>query len=1070
MSKRRIGRPRAKSMILLSAPEPAPAEAAPAEKARPTTVKESPPPIFIFDVVVTNLAAKGVEIDDPKRLAIDVNFNRMPLTLTSSRINVNEFKPGSGLEFQTSPKSLRTTLEECGMTFVVKYMDRAVGNGQISFPEAVTERIEADMSDIIHVDTCVLGKGGESAGQLEVLCRLVIRCNDLPKGAESECQRNMDKSINPQDIMFVMGESQHCPSPCDPCLDALDSEPGDERLRLDLQRYRSHTAGAIDPNKMMTDRPSGIPACCELKKMAVEYEQLIDSITRSTGCAPPPKPPCRHPEEFDMSPCRDTHMPVDMHMLGDAPPAPQLPCFSYLPTRQEQQPDFCDRNRIPMPIADCDGKRPEIKPIRFCPVCLTNMSWMPKFASCPKCGIKPMPVVEERHKEKKLTADQILLEFLGKPPANIDDYCVDPCDKAAKDKDAGGTDECPPCRCTCKFGKLCAHCRIRKLCADIFKTDQVQAKCPKVEPQPTEDFCVVNKSSSEDCRPYLAKVFSELRDLYDIKDTKKLSDFDENCELKKTKEEEEPHKTSRKDVRKNISKDNLKKMTTRKPLYIPGDGKRPTNTRTVTGRHKHCVRQPGGVSRDHGWAWSSSYEARKMGWRPGAIRRPIKKLMKFFLVDSTRESAFKKCKAAEAEALAKELQQPVLNVCKKNGEIFITLRPLSTLGMRQKPITFRVVKSELAVALRHIKRILKDKGFRKCTCRQTLMMCTCRNTMEKQQLFRALNKECQRHCIAPCADQLILTDTSESDMEFDFDVTPPAGTEQPYRRPKARTGNRGTQTSKKDKLPPPPKYPAKQNPYWRAYNCAAGDRYVATAFGSPGEDVFEDGLFGWGGGGPHGPSAEPGGKPKAPGIWGSPQGGPMPAGPGGASRGGRGNASGGGGGGGGAGGGGGGGTTGWKGFPKGVAAKVAAAAAGGGLKGTLASVGRGGGAGGAGGGGGGGTSGPIPVRMPQRYMKAQEQAANAEKEAKQKEVDQKKKGIDMMKYLQKSGALTKPWNPADGKGPKGKQTGPVIGPDGLTDAQRKRRALLEMPVPPLDSITRRGKPFDPCAAYCGYYC
>ncbi|XP_034662767.1 uncharacterized protein LOC117897823 [Drosophila subobscura] len=1046
----KVGRPRAKSMILLSAPEPDPADAAAPPAERPRQTMAQPPPTFIFDVVVTNLEAKGVEISDPKRLAIDVNFNRMPLTLTSSRINVNEFKPGSGLEFQTTPKNLRKTIEECGMTFVVKYMDRPVGNGQISFPAMVTERIDTEMSDIIHVDTCLLGKAGEPAGQLEMLCRLVIRCDDQPKVGESECKRNMDKSINPQDIMFVMGESQHCPSPspCDPCLDALDSEPGDERLRLDLQRYRSQNAGTFDPNKMMTDRPSGIPACCELKKMAVEYEQLIDSITRATGSAPPPKPPCRNPEEFDMSPCRDTHMPVDMKMPGE----PHLPCFTYLPNRQ---------NRIPMPIADCDGKKPEIKPIRFCPVCLTNMSWMPKFASCPKCGIKPIPVIEERHKEKKLTADQILLEFLGKPPPTIDDYCVDPCDKAVKDKEAGGTDECPPCRCTCKFGKLCAHCRIRKLCADIFKSDKVQAKCPKVEPQPTEDFCVVNKSSSEDCRPYLAKVFSELRDLYDIKDTKKMSEFDENCELKKNKEEEP--KTPDKDDRKNVPKEKM--QAPRKPLHVPSCAKQPTNSRTVTGRHKHCVRQPGGVSRNHGWAWSSSYEARKMGWRPGAIRRPIKKLMKFFLLDSTRESAFQKCKTAEAEELAKELQQPVLNVCKKNGEIFVTLRPLSTLGMRQKPITFRVVKSELAVALRQLKRILKEKGFRKCTCRQTLMMCTCRNTMEKQQLFRALNKECQRHCIAPCADQLILTDTSESDLEFNFDVTPPAGTEQPYRRPKTRTGNRGTQTSKKDKVPPPPKYPAKQNPYWRAYNCAAGDRYVATAFGSPGENVFEDGLFGWGGGGPHGASAQPGGRPKPPGIWGSAQGGPMPAGPGGASRGGRGGAAGGGGGGAG---GGGGGATGWKGFPKGVAAKVAAAAAGGGLKGTLASVARGGGAGGAGGGGGGG---PIPVRMPQRYIKAQQQAANAEKEMKQKEVEKKKKGVDMMKYLQKTGALSKPWNPADGKGPKGKQSGPVLGPDGLTDAQRKRRALLEMPPPPLDSITRRGKPFDPCAAYyCGYYC
>ncbi|XP_002137565.2 uncharacterized protein [Drosophila pseudoobscura] len=184
-------------------------------------IKE-PPQTFIFDVVVTNLEAQGVEIADPKRLVIDVNFNRMPLTLTSSRINVNEFKPGSGLQFETEPNALRHTLEECGMTFVVKYDDRAVGNGEIAFPTMVTERIEPGMSDIIHVDTCVLGNGAEPAGMLEIRCRLIIRCSDQPKVGGSECERDMDNSINPQDIMFVVGASRHCPSPCDPCLDAMD--------------------------------------------------------------------------------------------------------------------------------------------------------------------------------------------------------------------------------------------------------------------------------------------------------------------------------------------------------------------------------------------------------------------------------------------------------------------------------------------------------------------------------------------------------------------------------------------------------------------------------------------------------------------------------------------------------------------------------------------------------------------------------------------------------------------------------------------------------------------------------
>jgi len=81
---------------------------------------------------------------------------------------------------------------------------------------------------------------------------------------ESICKRNMDKSIAQQDIMFVMAESQRCPNTCDPCLDALQPEEGDERLRLDLERYRSFS-NALKSDKVFTHRPAGNAACCEIK-------------------------------------------------------------------------------------------------------------------------------------------------------------------------------------------------------------------------------------------------------------------------------------------------------------------------------------------------------------------------------------------------------------------------------------------------------------------------------------------------------------------------------------------------------------------------------------------------------------------------------------------------------------------------------------------------------------------------------------------------------------------------------------------------------------------------------------
>ncbi|KAH8278710.1 hypothetical protein KR018_007533 [Drosophila ironensis] len=981
----------------------------PSDGKKPKTVSQ---PIFVFDVIVTSVISTEVDFTEPNKLAVNTTFFKNTFKLTPSQINVTDFKAGAGLEFQKDPKDVRKEIGSCGISFSVSYNRKPIGSGQASFPPDLVDTIDKAMPDFAYSDNIMLTRGTEVTGNLEFACRLVVMC--VAEVPESECRRNMDKSISPQDIMFVLGESQVCPAACEPCPNTYEDEEGDERLKLDLERYRSQ-GGGIKPYKLMSDNGSGIPACCELKKMAIEYERMIDSITRATG-APPPKPPCRDADEvanFGMSPCRCA--PEPPNYMVDLPEPPNKPCFVYLPAVQGNDPDFRDNNLIPVPIADCNGDKDEPKPIRFCPVCLTNMSWMPKFAACPKCGIKPMPVVEERHKEKKLSADQILLEYLGKPKPTIDDYCMDPCEKAKQAAKKDDEDECPPCRCTCKFGKMCAHCRIRKLCGDIFKVDRLEPKCKKVEPKESDDYCVVNKSS-EDCRPYLAKVFSELRDLYDIKDTKKVSELDENCarlspkgekteklETKKVKEEPQPARQ----------------------LYVPANHKG-----QISGRHKQCVRQSGFVSRRHGWAWSKSFEARQHGWRPGAIRKPIKHLMKFFLEQAPRANAFK-CRDAATLEREKELAAPVLNISKKHGEIFITLRPLSTLGVRQRPIVFRIVKSDMAVALRQIKRKLKDKGFPKCTCHQTLMMCECRNALEKTHLQRALNKECRRHGIPPAGDHLVLTDTSESDMEFDFDVTPPAGTPQPCRPPKPKTVNHGTQFNKKDNETIVPKYPIKCPDYYRPYDCAVGDRYMGTAFGLPGENVFEDGMFGLFGGGPHGPNPMPCGRSRLAAAWGG--------------GGGFATMFGGGGRGGGRGGGGPGGAGGLGGL-KGL----------GGMKGIPGAdkiFGK-----------AKGTGGPIPVRYPDRFLKPAREAAAAAKKAEQDAIKKKKAGPDMIKYLEKEGTLKRPWNPDEGKDMRPKK--PKFGADGLTDAERKRQMLLAGPAPLLCSIPRRGKPFNPCVDPC----
>ncbi|KRF83769.1 uncharacterized protein [Drosophila virilis] len=912
---------------------------------------------YLFDVIVTHFRTNKIKIQNPAQLQVDVNFNNQTLRITRSRINVTEFKTGSALEFKEFPNKLRKFLSKCGMPVSVIYNGRIIGAGQIEFPAMFTDRIEEGMSELMHADTCIFERESEIVGTLEILCRLYTKCDEKTKQEDAKCLLYKDKSINPQDIMFVMGENQQCPNQSDLCPDVMYPDEDDDRLKLDLLRYRSSNGNDRRPTATFMHNPVANNAAGGMKQMARDCEQIIDSIIKRTG------QPQQMIDEVDST-------------VEPPPTLPNVPRFSQFPASQANNNELCNPKVIPVPISEIE--KPSIKPIRFCPVCLTNMSWLPKFAACPNCGVKPMPVIEERHKEKKLTADQIVSDLLGKPfLENMEDFCSKLCTAPAA-KNAN-EDQQLGCRCTCKNGKICAHCRIRKICSDIFQGDEGQPACPEAIPKSSEVICLED-NNVEKCRPHLARVFSELRELYNIKESKLTHGASKECGQYSSpnKNPQEVDAKPKGKLKAYLPKINRSSAENTAKLRKANVEQRQISCKIG---HKSCVSQRGAVPPNHGWAWPSSKLTRKYGWQPGFVRKSIKKIMRFFLQYLPERTALDTCVKEKKADMESSL--PILNVCKKKGEVFITLRAVNNKDVEIKPIVFKVVKSDFAVALSEIKRKLKAKGFPKCSCHKTLMLCTCRSYYEKKYLEHALQKECKRRGMVSCVNELVLTDTSDSEMEYDFDVTPPAGFTQARTVPKPLTVSHSTQCIARDSIALP-RYPIKYSPYWRAYDCAAGDRYTGTAFGAPAEEVFEDGSFGSKGGGVHGESATPGAKTKDKAIRGKTSRGPMRAS---------------------------------------HAAKKKPNAAG------------------------------LPeVRVPKRFEKKLEEASRARENAVRKEITQKKLGINMMKYLQKHGAFSK--------------KRPAVGPDGLTDAQRRCRALRQVPPPPIEFVTQLGKGFNPCTAGC----
>lgn len=138
---------------------------------------------YTFDVVVSRFqldASKANKFNDLSEIKIVVQFNNKMIKISKSRINVDEFKPNTGLDFMASPKKIRKNLEECGIPVQFNYSNKLEGIGLITVPQPTIDTIQENMSDWIYTGTCNVEQEGIIVGQVDLLCRLIVKC-DEPK-------------------------------------------------------------------------------------------------------------------------------------------------------------------------------------------------------------------------------------------------------------------------------------------------------------------------------------------------------------------------------------------------------------------------------------------------------------------------------------------------------------------------------------------------------------------------------------------------------------------------------------------------------------------------------------------------------------------------------------------------------------------------------------------------------------------------------------------------------------------------------------------------------------------------
>ncbi|XP_055848674.1 uncharacterized protein LOC129913821 [Episyrphus balteatus] len=794
---------------------------------------------FMFDLVILNVWINDFDYEN-NTLTIEVKFNNTEFTIESNPEKPGEFKQGRTCEFKADPEDLVLDLMDHPLKLkILANGEEIQGESEFIWPKEMLEKLERpNFIQYSHFDECDLTFDRISNGKVSIQYRMRVKCefsesddNDGEDNVEKHCdiQNELKRIVDPNELFFlIQSDSDMCHT-----LNEGNKTNQSRPTALDLSRFKSfHGKVVKDPG--LIDCVYA-PDCCHTKKYSAynlkqkgglakpRYENSTKKAKKCSVSNSSMEWACKATQHIEECPHSNkfSEETIATCSYGSSEFSVETDSESCM----TKTPSPCKYPQSPPVLKDTAYIRP-----RFCPICKSDVSWLPKLAACPKCGHKPTPYTIEKPYNENLTADQILADWAVDSPKQ--------------------TEKTVPKRinrCTCKNGKVCAYCRIRKICKDVLRPKTAKCHGPNTKcstetgtfhkDKSTSRIC---KSSSEsDSRNHLAKVFSELQDLYNLKPVVQKREFVSNkkCEKlfalsrpsKAKKKKEQSGAQKKKEPFDKTSLAQAKKKLCRKKLYnyksvrkYPG---------TLVG-HKACVSSGKVVPGNMGWLWTANTIGIRNGWKPGAIRKPIKEIMNYFLkdypVDSLNVSRHgrKKISKRVSEEL---IQKPTLHICKKNGAYVITMRPIKEATLLKscadpyvpmKPIQFKIVKNPLKACANEIKSLLKKK-FDKCSCHKPIAECFCRTFLQKKRLEFELNKACRQKGIPNLKNSLILSDTSESETEFDFGVTPPAGVIKPQLKNKPDLACHETQYNEKDWIIKPT-IPKPLNKYMKPFDATGG--------------------------------------------------------------------------------------------------------------------------------------------------------------------------------------------------------------------------------------------------------
>ncbi|XP_022211071.2 uncharacterized protein LOC111066636 [Drosophila obscura] len=800
------------------------------------------------------------------------NFEELP----EDRMLVEDFSMDPLGQFVASPCELIGILTSKGVCVTVSKSGDLLGAGSALLTPLLLRQLTDPTFLVTETIKLDLAKGGRVVESVEIIIKFSSLHPELdpglvPLGCYDIC-RPVDKSINYRDVIFTLGRSNKCPGTSCITDQRLMSHTGAPFQCVHNDKSRdagecgcSVAGGEIQPDpEVHREQERGM-----LKKLFKELG--LDKIRI-------PAPPdnyeesrrwhCRlQPESTDTN-SSDCLYDTWLEEKKQNSDSGRL-CLSS--SQQEQI-----RRKV---LGSCRTNEPELKQETYkrpnlCALCQSDISWLPKIAGCPYCGYRNIETMEscEQPYDFSATAQQLIRDCLRK------EACI--VSSSEEDRKAGAhlpdPDPNIPDACGCMSGRVCTRCRIRKLCEQFFTEQenksqnagglrdegghQKKGQSPKKIP-----------SSTSHHRSKLITIFSEIRNIYDKKKGEK--DRQKNAQ-------DDPKTAALRDECEaacNSSKSARDRLRARrsmgKPLKgIDKDSKRKSKRKRCQARlhrskskrysyldipkkkvclrigHKRCISDSKytgycKVPCHMGWMWTKSDMARFKAWRPGAISRPIRQLMAYFLKDFPADTIclsryhYRNRGPDPEDALQETLvQHPTLHILKKRDEYIITLRPLKdpqSLALcanpyaDMKPVVFRITKDPIAADLREMKMSLKRKGFPPCQCDMPVASCYCRSHIDKKRLeYEVESMLRQRGCedgVETFFYSPITDDEVDSEEEYEFGVTPPAGVIKPERMKKSHVKHCETQYNEND-WAMPSMFPHPPNPFVQYGACVLGER------------------------------------------------------------------------------------------------------------------------------------------------------------------------------------------------------------------------------------------------------